>query len=44
MVAGRYGTQRHPHGTRTSTAMMMLHDETHAETNVWNFARMLGDR
>jgi hypothetical protein len=24
--------------------MMMLHDETHAETNVWNFARMLGDR
>jgi len=23
---------------------MMLHDETHEETIVWNFARMLGDR
>ena len=29
-----------PHGTRASTATMMLHDET----NVWNFAQMLGDR
>lgn len=33
-----------PHRARTSTATMMLHDETHEETIVWNFARMLGDR
>ena len=33
-----------PHRARTSTATMMLHDETHEETIVWNFAQMLGDR
>jgi len=33
-----------PHRARTSTATMMLHDETHEETIVWDFARMLGDR
>ena len=33
-----------PHRARTSTATMMLHDETHEETIVWDFARMLDDR